>query len=102
MEATGTYWEGVAEYLAGLGMVVSVINLAQIKAFGASRLVRTKTDKVDAQLIADFAHERQSEPWQAPSPAEQSLRALVLRLDALQAMRQQESNRLAVAREAVR
>ena len=102
MEATGTYWEGVAEYLAGLGMVVSVINPAQIKAFGASRLVRTKTDKVDAQLIADFAHERQPEPWQAPSPAEQSLRALVLRLDALQAMRQQESNRLEVARAAVR
>ncbi|WP_426053369.1 IS110 family transposase, partial [Janthinobacterium sp. PSPC2-1] len=44
MEATGTYWERVAEYLAGRGMLVSVINPAQIKAFGASRLVRTKTD----------------------------------------------------------
>ena len=102
MEATGTYWEGVAEYLAGLGMVVSVINPAQIKAFSASRLVRTKTDKVDAQLIADFAHERQPEPWLAPSPAEQALRAMVLRLEALQTMRQQECNRLDVAREAVR
>ena len=102
MEATGTYWEGVAEYLAGLGMVVSVINPAQIKAFGASRLVRTKTDKVDAKLIADFSHERQPEPWIAPSPAEQALRAMVLRLEALQAMRLQETNRLDVAREAVR
>ena len=102
MEATGTYWEAVAEYLAGLGMVVSVINPAQIKAFGASRLVRTKTDKVDAQLIADFSHERQPEPWIAPSPAAQALRALVLRLEALQAMRLQETNRLDVAREAVR
>ena len=88
MEATGTYWEKVAEYLAGCGMLVSVINPAQIKAFGASRLVRTKTDKVDAQLIADFAHERQPEPWLAPSPAEQALRAMVLRLEALQVMRQ--------------
>jgi transposase len=102
MEATGTYWERVAEYLAGRGMLVSVINPAQIKAFGASRLVRTKTDKVDAQLIADFSHERQPEPWLAPSPAEQALRAMVLRLEALQAMRQQESNRLDVARAAVR
>ena len=102
MEATGTYWERVAEYLAGLGMLVSVINPAQIKAFAASRLVRTKTDKVDAQLIADFAHERQPEPWLAPSSAEQALRAMVLRLEALQAMRQQESNRLDVARAAVR
>ena len=102
MEATGTYWEAVAEYLAACGMVVSVMNPAQIKAFSASRLVRTKTDKVDAQLIADFAHERQPEPWLPPSAAQQALRAMVLRLEALQGMRLQETNRLAVAREAVR
>jgi hypothetical protein len=48
MEATGVYWEPVAEFLAALPHVtVSVINPAQIKAFAASRMVRTKTDKVD-------------------------------------------------------
>ena len=53
MEATGIYWEPVAEYLAGLeGFTVSVIHPAQIKAFGVSQMVRTKTDKVDARLIA--------------------------------------------------
>jgi transposase len=102
MEATGTYWEAVAEYLAGCGTTVSVVNPAQIKAFGQSRLVRTKTDKVDAKLIAGFCHERHPEPWQAPSPGEQALKALVARLDALQTMRTQESNRLEVAREIVR
>ncbi|MBC3876138.1 IS110 family transposase, partial [Undibacterium flavidum] len=80
----------------------SVINPAQIKAFGASRLVRTKTDKVDAQLIAEFGFERRPELWIVPSIAEQTLRALVLRLDALQNMRTQELNRLDVAREAIR
>lgn len=102
MEATGVYWEAAAEYLAAQGMIVSVINPAQIKAFGASRMVRTKTDKVDAQLIATFCFERHPDPWQAPSPSEQALRAMVLRLDALQGMRTQESNRLEVAREAVK
>lgn len=102
MEATGVYWEAVAEFLADKGWTVSVVNPAQIKAFGASRLVRTKTDKVDAQLIAEFCRERGPEPWQAPSPSEQALRALVLRLDALQAMRTQESNRLDVARAVVK
>ena len=103
MEATGTYWEPVAEYLAGIeGLTVSVINPAQIKAFGASRMVRTKTDKADAKLIAEFCFERRPEPWQAPAPAEQILRALVLRLDALQAMRTQECNRLEVARPALK
>jgi len=102
MEATGVYWEGVAEYLAAQSMMVSVLNPSQIKAFGVSRMVRTKTDKVDAQLIAEFCFERKPEPWQAPSPAEQALRAMVLRLEALQNMRTQEINRLEVAREAVK
>ena len=102
MEATGVYWEGVAEYFATQGMAVSVVNPAQIKAFGASQMVRTKTDKVDARLIAGFCFERHPDPWQAPTPSEQALRAMVLRLEALQTMRTQESNRLEVARDAVK
>jgi transposase len=102
LEATGVYGEAVAEVLAAHGMTVSVINPAQIKAFGTSRLVRTKTDQVDARLIAAFCAERSPAPWQAPSPGEQALRAMVLRLEALQTMRTQESNRLEVAREAVK
>jgi transposase len=102
MEATGVYWEEVATYLATQGLPVSVVNPAQIKAFGASHLVRTKTDRVDAQLIAAFCFERSPALWQAPSAKEQALRAMVLRLDALQNMRTQESNRLEVARETVK
>lgn len=103
MEATGTYWEAVAEFLAGFEAVsVSVINPAQIKAFGASQMVRTKTDKVDAKLIAEFCFERRPAPWLPPSEAEQALRALVLRLDALHVMRTQEANRIEVARPAVK
>ena len=103
MEATGIYWEAVAELLASFEMfTVSVVNPAQIKAFGASQMVRTKTDRVDAKLIAQFCCERRPAAWQAPTPAEQTLRALVLRLEALQTMRAQEANRLEVARPAVR
>lgn len=102
MEATGIYWEACAEFLAAHEMKVSVVNPAQIKAFGGSRLVRTKTDAVDARLIAEFCLRMTPEAWQPSSPAEQALRALVQRLDALQRMHTQESNRLGVAREAVR
>lgn len=102
MEATGVYWEAVAEYLAAKGMTVSVVNPAQIKAFGQSQLVRTKTDQVDARLIASFCAERHPAPWQAPSANEQTLRAMVLRLESLQVMRTQESNRLDVSREVVK
>uniref|UniRef100_UPI0010592531 IS110 family transposase n=1 Tax=Sulfurirhabdus autotrophica TaxID=1706046 RepID=UPI0010592531 len=102
MEATGVYWEAVAEYLANQGIAASVVNPSQIKSFGRSRMVRTKTDKIDAQLIAEFCQERSPELWQAPSLSEQALRAMVLRLEALQTMRTQESNRLEVARDAVK
>lgn len=102
MEATGTYWEAVAEYLADAGFTVSVVNPAQIKAFGAAALVRTKTDRVDARLIAEFCLAQCPAPWQPPSVALRELRALVARREALQGMRIQEHNRLDVAREAVR
>ncbi|MDR3299196.1 MAG: transposase, partial [Candidatus Accumulibacter sp.] len=102
MEATGIYWEAVAEHLAVAGHRVSVVNPFQIKSFAQSCLSRSKTDAVDAQLIARFCAERQPEPWTAPSASELTLKALVLRLDALHAMRTQESNRLEVSREAVR
>lgn len=102
MEATGTYWEAVAEFFSDLGYTVSVINPAQIKAFGESLHTRTKTDKVDAGLIARFCAERNPSAWKAPTASERALRAMVLRLDHLQTMHTQESNRLEVAREAVR
>src|SRR5215510_15719480 len=102
MEATGIYWEALAEHLSHAGYTVSVVNPFQIKSFAASCLARSKTDKIDARLIARFCAERHPEPWQAPSLSEQTLKALVLRLDALQTMRVQELNREEVARDAVR
>jgi len=102
MEATGVYWESIAQFLSTQGFTVSVVNPAQIKAYGASRLARTKTDAADARLIADFCAERNPPAWQPFSDDELALRALVLRLDALQTMRTQESNRLEVSRGAVR
>jgi transposase len=83
MEATGVYWEEIAQFLATKGFTVSVVNPAQIKAYVASRLTRTKTDAVDARLIAEFCAERKPPPWQPRTEAEVALRALVLRLDAL-------------------
>lgn len=102
MEATGIYWEAVAEYLADQGMQVSVVNPAQIKAFGKSHGVRSKTDPIDAQSIALFCAQHRPPAWQAPASAERALRAMVLRLETLQIMCTQESNRLLVARDAVK
>lgn len=97
MEATGVYWEAIAADLADHGFAVSVLNPAQIKAFGASNGVRTKTDEVDAKLIAQFCLDRNPTTWQPQSKSVRRLRALVSRREALIDLRTQETNRLEVA-----
>jgi transposase len=96
MEATGVYWEAVASDLADHGFAVSVVNPAQIKAFGGSMGVRTKTDSVDAKVIAEFCFARDPAIWQPPSKSVRRLRALVGRREALIDLRTQETNRLEV------
>ncbi len=54
MEATSIYGEALAEFLYGEGFQVSIVNPARIKGFAKSELLRTKTDSVDAALIARF------------------------------------------------
>lgn len=97
MEATGVYGEPVAEFLYDAGMHVSLVNPARIKGFAQSELVRTKTDKADARLIARFCAAMNPEPWVPQPRYVRALRDLVRRLDSLIDMRQQERNRLEAA-----
>jgi transposase len=94
LEATGTYGEALSLYLQQLGHTVSVMNPAAIKAFAASRLSRTKTDRVDAELIARFCLAHQPPAWTPPAPEVRELQALVRRLESLIEMRVAEENRL--------
>jgi transposase len=94
MEATGTYGEALALFLHQTGHSVSVVNPAAIKAFAGSRLSRTKTDRVDAALIARFCQAQEPPLW-TPLPQEvRELQALVRRLESLIEMRVAEENRL--------
>jgi transposase len=93
MEATGSYWEELAEYLVDAGFEVSVVNPALIKKYGESLGERSKTDKIDARVIARFCAERCPERWQAPSKAVRGLRAMVRRREALIELRTEELNR---------
>jgi len=94
MEATGTYGEALALHLHTAGHTVSVVNPAAIKAFAGSRLSRTKTDRVDAELIARFCRAQQPPAWTPPAIEVRHLQALVRRLQSLVEMRTMESNRL--------
>jgi len=96
MEATGSYWEGLAEALYQGGYRVSVVNPYQIKRYGDHLLNRNKTDKADASLIAEFCEKDRERlrAWKPFSPEIKALRSMGRRLDELQGMKQQEQNRL--------
>jgi len=93
LEATGGWSEQVAMSLIDAGCVVSIVNPARIKAFAQSELVRTKTDRVDAALIARFCRLHQPPPWTPPAPEIRILQGLVRRQHSLIDMRVEEENR---------
>jgi transposase len=93
-EATGHYGEALAEYLHAAGHTVSVINPARLKGYARAVQARTKTDRADAALLAEFCQRHQPAPWSPPAPERIMLRELARRRTSLVQMQQQERNRL--------
>ena len=94
LEATGMYGEAVATDLHERGYRVRVVNPIRIKRYAESQLRRNKTDRLDAQIIADFCRTQEPPVWTPPDPAWVELRALGRRLDDLIGMQVQEKQRL--------
>ncbi len=98
MEATGAYSLPLAEFMTDHGYFVSVINPAQIHAFGKSELSRTKTDKADSKLIARYGSKAEQLKAWVPLPGNiRELHAMTCRVEHLLEMQQMERNRLDTA-----
>jgi transposase len=97
LESTGGYEEALALDLHERGHRVSVVNPSRVKAFAQSELLRTKTDAVDAALIARFCKAHSPDPWTPPKAEVRALKALVRRREHLQQMLITENNRLGAA-----
>lgn len=67
MEATGSYHIHLANYLHNHGVRLSVVNPLVIKRFIQMKLKLTKTDKADAQMIAQYGAEQRPNLWEPPS-----------------------------------
>jgi transposase len=94
MEFTGIYDERLAEFLHQQGLTVSRVNAMAVKAFATSMLTRTKTDKKDSMVIAQFCKLHQPKAWE-PDPLHITiLRDLSRTLDALKEDYQLINNRL--------
>lgn len=64
MEASGPYYLRLASFLSEKGIGVCVINPLIIRRFSQMRMSRTKTDKKDAMLIAEYGKTESPSLWQ--------------------------------------
>ena len=94
MEATGRYGEDLALYLFEAGYKVSIVNPARIRKYADSKLIRNKTDLLDAKLIADFCRTQEPALWQPENLEKSELREISRRLSTLFEERVREKNRL--------
>jgi transposase len=63
MEASGPYYLKLAFFLFEKKIFTSVINPLVIRRFSQMRMMRTKTDKKDAVMIAEYGKTEQPERW---------------------------------------
>lgn len=98
LEATGIYHEALVAFLLAHDVRVSVLPSNRLKAFRESEGIRSKTDTLDALLLARYCQQKDPTPY-VPLPQDLTeLREHLSRLAQLEEMRQQERNRLGNAR----
>src|SRR5690554_447732 len=94
LEATGVYYYDLAVALSEAGLPVSVINPKSSKHFAQLKLQNSKTDAIDAALLAEYGARMQPRTWTPPAPAHQALRSLGRQINRLIGNRAQARNRL--------
>lgn len=102
LEATGGLEYLVVGELAMVGLPLAVVNPRQVRRFAQATGRLAKTDKLDAQVLAQFADVVRPEPRPLPDVATRELAALVTRRRQLVEMRTSELQRLSTASPRVR
>jgi len=97
LEATGIYSLDIALALdAAKGIQCAVLNPKAVHRF-AQTLRRSKTDKADAQTLADYSQRMPFVPWQPPSRGALRLRSIGRHIESLTIERVRDDNRLHAA-----
>jgi transposase len=94
VEATGGYQRSVVEALFHAGLSVAVVNPTRVRQFARACGLLAKTDKLDAQVLAEFGQRVQPRRYAGKSEAEKQLSALLVRRKQLEEMLKAEQNRL--------
>jgi len=94
VEATGGLERGIVGALGGAGLPVVVVNPRQVRDFARALGKLAKTDRIDAQVLAQFGLAVKPVLRPLATPQEQALRELVQRYGQLVEAKTAEQNRL--------
>lgn len=83
LESTGTYHEVLCNGLSDAGVHLSIVNPYRIREFAKGMGILTKTDIVDAFVLARYGELKMPTAWIAPPPEVRELKSLIRRRDAL-------------------
>jgi transposase len=98
-EASGGYERPLAGALDAAGVAYARVNPRQAREFARASGRLAKTDKVDAEVLAELGRALAPRPTPPADPAETRLAGLVARRDDLVGMRKAETQRLGQARD---
>lgn len=95
LEATGNYSLDLALALhSAADIELMVANPSATRQFAGAQMRRSKTDRVDADVLADFASRMKFVLWEPPEEAVLKLRGISRRMQALTIERTREQARL--------
>jgi transposase len=101
LEASGGYETAAATALAGALFRVAVVNPRQVRDFAKAKGRLAKTDRIDAEVIAEFGVAIDPQVSALPDEDTKALQDVLARRSQLARMRTQEMNRLPQASSAV-
>lgn len=85
-EATGGWERPIVQALHAAKITISIVNPRQVRDFARGAGRRAKTDRIDAQMLAEFGKVHSPVATPPPAPAQAELAAWVTRREQLQAM----------------
>jgi len=94
LESTGLYGLDAALALHKAGIEVMVANPRAVRHFAHALMKRSKNDRLDAEVLMEFAARMPFRAWEPPRPAALQLHAIARRLEALTEMQTAEKARL--------
>lgn len=98
MESTGLYGLDAALALHQQpGIEIMVANPRSVRHFGCAMMQRSKTDPIDAKLLAEYARRMPFQPWQPPSRKGRQLCALSRAIHQLTEINSMQKNQLHAA-----